>query len=330
MTFEDRPAKSYSRRILFLGVFAALLAVGYSGVWFYLADRLETTSRAVIASLNHDGVKAECTNSTARGYPFRIGIFCEQVSFEDANNGIMASAGNFRSAGQIYDPMRLIAELDGPARIDLPQAPPLELNWKNLRSSMRLAQPLPQRISVEGQELTATEPGGEKRILTAETFEWHMRPNAADLDLAGNFVNLALDPSLVEGRALPPLSSESDVTLTNGAQLLLQDVRSMRGQSGTIRTLTLTTGPETGLALSGPFSIDQDGLIDASLNIAIRDPKGIASVIGDILPEYRRQIRNASSALGFLGNAPSIPLTIVKGQASIGFISLGSIPPVQP
>jgi hypothetical protein len=329
MTFEDRPAKSYSRRILFLGVFAALLVAGYSGVWFYLADRLETTSRAVIASLNHNGVKAECTNSSARGYPFRIGIFCEQVSFEDANNGIMASAGNFRSAGQIYDPMRLIAELDGPARIDLPQTPPLELNWKNLRSSMRLAQPLPQRISVEGQELTAVEPGGRKRLLTAETFEWHMRPNAADLDLAGNFVNLALDPGLVEGRNLPPLSSESDVTLTNGAQLLLQDVRSMRGQSGTIRTLTLTTGPETGLALSGPFSIDQDGLIDASLNIAIRDPKGIATVIGDILPEYRREIRNASSALGFLGNA-AIPLTIVKGQASIGFISLGSIPPVDP
>ena len=62
-------------------------------------------------------MKAECVNLTARGFPFRIGLFCDRVAFEQPSAAMTLSAGAFRSAGQIYDPMRLVAELDGPAKI---------------------------------------------------------------------------------------------------------------------------------------------------------------------------------------------------------------------
>jgi hypothetical protein len=128
---------------------------------------------------------------------------------------------------------------------------------------------------------------------------------------------------------VPPLSGQSDITINDGVRLIGEKVKSLRGQSGTIRELALSTGEATGVTLSGPFSVDDSGLIDANLNVTIRDPRGLSAVLADAIPEKRDQIEQAFSGLAMLGNAPSLPLRIAKGRASLGFIPLGDIPPVQ-
>lgn len=324
----DARRPNFSRRFLWLAIFIAVLFGGYSIGWFYLAGKLEAKAANVIESLNRDGVVAECTNPVAHGFPFRLGVFCDRVAFEDANRGVSLSAGSFRSAGQIYDPARLIAELDGPARIDLPQARALAVDWQNLRASVRLAEPLPERVSLEGEKLRATTPEGTP-LAEAESFEGHMRPNGGNLDLAGRFDGLKLDPSLVEGRNVPPFAGETDLTVNDGVALLGQTVESLRGRSGTIHTLTLSTGERTGIVVSGPFSVDQDGLVDADLKITVRDPNGLSVVLAEAMPEWRDKIRQGSAGLTLLGNAPSLPLKIVKGNMSMGFVRLGHLPPLQ-
>ena len=52
-------------------------------------------------------------------------------------------------------------------------------------------------------------------------------------------------------------------------------------------------------------------------------------MLAEAVPEKRDQIEQAFSGLAMLGNAPSLPLRIAKGKASLGFIPLGDIPPVQ-
>ena len=318
---------NYSRRIVWLAVFVVLLFGGYSAGWFYVADMVESRAKAALADLNRDGVTAECANPVARGYPFRIGLFCERVAFADISQGIDFKAGSFRSAGQIYDPMRLVAELDGPAAIDLPQGDPISLNWAGLRASTRLDQPLPERVSLEGTALKA-ETGSGAPLATVAAFQAHMRPNGADLDLAGGFDGLTLDRALVDGRRLPILSGQSDLTITDGVALVESRPESLRGQSGTIRMLALSAGPNTGIVVSGPFSIGQDGLLDAELKVTIRDPDGLSSVLADAFPENRDQIANGFSGLAMLGKEPTLPLKITKGRASLGFIPLGDIPPL--
>ncbi|MBA3447958.1 MAG: DUF2125 domain-containing protein [Pseudaminobacter sp.] len=324
---RDRAKPNYSRRFFWLAIFIVVLFGGYSLGWFYLAGRIEAEAKTAIAGLNRDGVSFECANPAARGYPFRIGLFCDSVAFEDTKQGISLSAGNFRSAGQIYDPMRLVAELDGPAAIGTASAGAFSLDWETLRASVRLSTPLPRRISVEGRMLRAgTAAGGP--LAAAETFEGHLRPNEGNLDLAGSFGGLALDASVLEGRKIPPISGQSDITITDGVRLISEKVKDFRGQSGTIRTLTLSTGTATGVTLSGPFSVDQDGLVDADLKITIRDPKGLSTVLAEAVPEQRRQIEQGFSGLAMLGDEPSLPLRIVKGRATLGFIPLGAIPPL--
>jgi hypothetical protein len=324
---QSRPKKpNYSRRIVWLAVFVVVLFGGYSAGWFYVADMVESRADAALAELNRDGVTAECANPVARGYPFRIGLFCDRVAFADAGQGVSLQAGSFRSAGQIYDPMRLVAELDGPAALDLPQGDPISLDWAGLRASARLAEPLPERVSLEGTDLKASATG--KPLAAVAAFQAHMRPNGADLDLAGSFEGLRLDRTLVEGRTLPPLSGQSDLTINGGVALVGSPPDSLRGQSGVIRTLTLSSGPETGVQLSGPFSVGQDGLLDAELKVTIRDPDGLSSVLADAFPENRDQIASGFSGLSVLGDEPTLPLKITRGRASLGFIPLGDIPPL--
>jgi hypothetical protein len=328
MTATELSKPNYNRRILWLAAFVVLLFGGYSVGWFYLAGKVETKAKAEIASLNRDGMVAECTNPVARGYPFRLGLFCDRVAFEDAGRGVSVSAGNFRSAGQIYDPTHLIAEIDSPARIDVPQSQPLALTWDNLRASVRLAQPLPERVSVEGKMLKAATDAGAP-LLAADTFEGHVRPNGQDLDLAGSFAGLALDSSLVKGRTLPLLSGETDLTVKNGVTLIAQKAQSLRGQSGTIRSLDLSTSETAGLSLSGPFSVGEDGLLDAQFKLTVRDPQGLAMALSEAIPEKSEQIQQGFAALSMLGSAPSLPLKISKGKASFGFIKLGNVPPLK-
>jgi hypothetical protein len=319
---------NYGRRILWLGFAVVVVIVLYTAGWFWLADRLEREARVALESLGEKGIAARCENPQARGYPFRLGLFCDSIAFEQASEQVSVSAGAFRSAGQIYDPSRLVAELDGPAQISLPGAGPVALDWDVLRASTRLATPLPERISLQGSALKVAPAGGET-VVSAETFEAHMRPDAADLDVAVRFAGLSLAPQVVRGRNLAPLSGDADIKVFDGVRLLDEGAHGLRGKSGKVRKMTLTIGEEGSLSLSGPISVDEAGLIDADLEVSLHDPKGLARALSDAFPEFRRQIEQGSAGLSFLGSNPKLPLKIVKSSATLGFIPLGRIPPLE-
>lgn len=323
----DQKTPNFGRRIVWLAVFVAILFGGYSLGWFFLADRVLTRAKTTIAELNSDGRTVECDNPTMRGFPFRLGIFCDRLAYADQNAATGFTAGSLRTAGQIYDPMRFIAEVDGPASVAAPHIGGLELDWEKLRASVRWAKPLPERVSLEAGRLVATTATG-KPLATIGTFEGHMRPNGQDLDLANSFEGLALDPALADGRTLPPLSGRSDLTINGGVDLRGLRPQDLRGRSGVIHDAALDLGPTSGFTVKGTFSIGEDGLIDADLKLTVRDPQALSATLAEIFPEKRREIGNVSSALAFMGNDPTLPLTIERGEARLTFFKLGRIPPI--
>ena len=327
MTVTDRRTPNYGRRILWLGVFVVILFGGYSAGWFYLADQLVTRAKAAMADANRDGTTVECDNPVARGFPFRLGVFCDRIAYANVTEAIGLTAGNLRTAGQIYDPMHFIAELDGPALVATPANGSLKIDWEKLRASVRWARPLPERVSVEGGNVSATTATGTP-LATIGAFEAHMRPNGQDLDLASSFEELALAPALVEGRKLPAFSGESDITIDSGVDLRGIRLEDLRGRSGTIRNAELLVGGKSGVSVSGTFSFEEDGLLDADLKVTVRDPNGLSAVLTEAFPEKRRDIRNVTSGLTFMGNNPTLPLMIRRGEAKLAFFKLGEIPPI--
>lgn len=324
MTSSQTPDPRYSRRILWLAVFVAVLFGGYSAAWFHFAGRLEAQAKALLAEANANGMSVDCERPTARGFPFRIGLYCDAVRFDD-RRGTAVSAGALRSAAQFYNPFHIVGELDGPSTVAVPRFGTFALDWSELRASVRLATPLPERVSVEGAGLTAGVAAGPP-LASAQAFQGHFRPNGADLDLAGSVVDFVPAASLLQGRALPPLSGAFDATVKDGVRLLGTGASGLRGQSGTIRQLSVSTDAATGVDLKGTFAVDQQGIIDADLSITLRNPKGLAEVAAKAAPEAKDKIDQAMMGIGMLGANPSLPLKIRKGKAMLGFIPLGSVP----
>lgn len=287
---------------------------------------LEEQVKIALADANKGSATVDCANPTARGFPFRIGLYCDSVSFADPN-GTSLSVGPMRTAAQIYNPFHIVGELDGPALLDVPAAGSLSVSWQALRASVRLDTPLPERISVEATDLAAGRPSTAP-LFSAKSFEGHVRPNGADVDIAGSFSGLAADQTLLQQRVLPELSGDLDATLANGVALLQSRLKSLRGQSATIRALNLSIDQNTGLGLTGTIAADESGLIDADLMLTVRNPNALAAAAAQAFPEAKSQIDNAAIGLAALGETPSLPLMIVKGKARLGFVSLGDIPPI--
>lgn len=328
---QDRKPNS-SRRFLWLALFIIVLFGGYSAGWFWLAGKAEREVQQRIAKLNQNGVSADCANPEIRGFPFRIGLFCDRVEYENAALRVSASAGAFRTAAQVYQPMHSVLELDGPLRVTAPDLPQLQFNWDLLHASVRVANPLPERLSVETRKLTGQASfidGPDMPLFTADETQFHLRPNGMDIDLAGTFTGLLIDPQALHGRKLPLLDGSADTSLTNGIALLDGGQKSLRGQAGTIRSMTITSGRNTGAAVTGPWSIGDDGLLDANLRVTIQNPRELSRILAEVIPEQQKQIETAFAGLALLGDAPTLPLRVTKGRAMLGFIPLGMVPAVQ-
>ncbi|WP_292667269.1 DUF2125 domain-containing protein, partial [Mesorhizobium sp.] len=93
------------------------------------------------------------------------------------------------------------------------------------------------------------------------------------------------------------------VTLKNGVALIAAPPKSLRGQSIEIAKLDLSSGTAR-ITVSGPVSIDAEGLVDASLMIKLKDPKAVAAILAGAVPEHKSEIEQGFAALAMLGKEP--------------------------
>lgn len=321
-----------SRRFFWLAVTIVAAVALYTGAWFYAADRIEQQVRASLAEFSRGGGnRAVCEEPTVRGYPFRIGLFCNATYLERASAGLSMSTGSLRSAAQIYAPRRLVAEADSPARLLLPGLVPLDLTWQSLRASTRLARPLPERISIEGTGLTAIAdmPNVDGPLaFTADRAELHVRPADQDLDVAIRFNGFQPGPLLLSAGRLPPLNGFADLSVEDGVEMLRDRRGAVRGVSVEIRRIEISSADGAQVTASGTASIGEDGLVDAELTLGTADAAALASVVSTAFPENGPALASAIRALAALGPSPELPLVIEKGRARMGFIELGVIPPL--
>lgn len=327
MTSSEQPngsRRGMSRRFAIFA-FVILASIGlYTAGWFYLAGRLESEVAQTLERVRARGSSADCTRPEARGYPFRIGLFCDGVAYSDPRDGISVSGTGLRSAAQVYQPSKVVGELDS-LSIDLRPAG-LEIDLSDIRYSTHLARPLPELASVEGRAIVAGEIAGA-RLGTAETAQAHMRPRGADLDLAGSITALRLDPAAGVAAGVPPVDGEWDLTLTDGVARLRNSAGSVRGVSGEIRTLIARSGTAS-LAVAGPVAVDAEGLVDAQLTVSIVQPGALLTILKTAFPQAAQQLNQADLMLNAMGDNPQIPLAISKGEVRIAFFTIGRIPPL--
>src|SRR5690606_6150837 len=130
-------------------------AVGliYTGIWYYCGRLLDERVHTTLTRLNGNGVRAHCEEPTVRGYPFRLGVQCRTVFYEDVKEGVSFRAGAIETAANIYEPKHVVMKIDSPATVLLPFIAPFDMRWDALSVSTQLASPLPLRVSAAGSNI---------------------------------------------------------------------------------------------------------------------------------------------------------------------------------
>lgn len=334
-TTKDRSTSKFGRRIKWLGISTALIFVLYSAGWHYVAQEGKRRIDETLMKLTGSGAPASCERSEIKGYPFRIGLFCDAISFEQPQNGIIFSAHALRSAAQVYNPKQAIIELDGPAQLEVPNIQPLVLNWTLLHASLHVAEPVPQRVSIESKSLKIAvrgPAGADTEMITADYASVHMRTEENDAAFAGEGAAVIINPAATPGRTIPEFATSYDAVLNDGIAVLAAKPKSLRGLSGTIRQSQIIFKGGGALKLTGSLKVDAQGLLDADLSIAFNNPAKLGIALSKATPEAADAITSALTTAALSGDnskETKIEIKIRKGKVSTGFFPIGKIPPLQ-
>lgn len=328
---EERPSKTL-RRLLPLVLLAAVLFGCYSAGWYWLAQRVRAETEGTIAALNAKGIEAECINMQVGGYPLRLRMSCAALAYQDDAANVAASAGSLAATASLPFFWMPTAELRGPLRIAAPRMAPLWIDWDRLEATTALSWWQPKEVALAAEGFSGqTDPSDDSdpvQLFSIANATAQLRPQGPDLDYSSRFSELQIDAEAIGGRMLPPLDGSGRVMVKNGVALIASANTSLRGQAVEITSLDLSSG-EARVSMSGLLSVDADGLVDAELTIRLKNPKAVAEVLAGAIPENARQIRQGFAALALLGSEPTMPLKIVKGKASLSFVRLGDIKPLQ-
>jgi hypothetical protein len=334
---QNRRGMTAALRVGGLGLVIVALAGAWYFAWAWGARELARRADITLADLSESGIEIACTNRQVAGFPFRIGILCDETSVYSTIQGDRAGAGAWRSAAQFYDPGRIIAELDGPARIEGSGQIPLLANWESLRASARLGQEGVTAFSVEATEFglvdgLTSEPAP---FATAELARLHGRL-APDKDGA---IDLAFSAEKLRPAAsqIAPFDLETNIRVEAlsgevGPGFDLTEFVRSNGLSGNIADFSLA--PESGgrLAAFGSFSISTDGLVSANILFDVEDIAALADFAAQVLPQHRDLLSTIGGTLKMLsgsgGNVSGLQLTVEGGIARLGPFELGRIPPL--
>lgn len=330
MTSSDEAQPKRRRGLPWLLIFLAALFGLYSAGWFYLADRIRDEARQTIADLSGRGVRSDCARLRVEGYPLKLAVLCNGLAYQDDAKGIAATTGALEASTSIFNPLVADVTMRGPLRMLAPGLAPLWLDWDQLDIRAGLWRSMPGQMTLTAQGLSGqTDPDDNEPVplFNVTDLALDLWPDGDDLLYRGSFAELDITADALEGRNLPSLDGAGEARLKNGVTLLRANPRSLRGHAFDITRLQLSSG-EAAISVSGPASIDEDGLIDGDLMIRVTNPEAVAEVLATAIPEQARQIRQGFGALAMMGKQPALPLRIVKGAATLGFIPLGRIEPL--
>lgn len=326
-TGTDQPPKRSRAPQIALGV-VVILAVAWSGFWFWGRGRLADEMDHRLAELSSRGISVVCPSRTIGGFPFRMEVGCTDPGFEITARGIGGSVSALRVVAQIWNPRLIIAELDGPLVFDDGRGVTVDATWRALRASVRLAANGPERVSIaaEGLDARAKDVAGVVSRLVAEHLELHGRPSGEtghDLDLAASAAAASLD---LEGRHVGPPRSDLSAAVTFRDLLPPRAGDPARGfaeRGGRIEPIRLDWSVG-GMAVAGKgaLTLGRDGLLDGSIGFAARGLEALA-LQGKALGAETAGLLGGFVLLGKASSDPELPgrrldLVIEHGRPRFG------------
>ncbi len=330
---------------LWTGFIVIIIAAWFSG-WFLLARFGESIVDDAIAKLKLRSLDVACENRAIKGFPFRLGVFCSRVNINNQRTNMQVETGALRSTALLFKPDHALIEFDAPGFVSLNGSLPAALHWKNLRASVE--------GSLEGLEiLSATVNGFELQFprsigsifdgFELKSGEFHLRPTpqnrAGDFDVALSVESANIIS--VQRILSEKWSSRIDFQISKSISRYLpgfnRHTRKPHGEViGRLRSWLLAPLSGGTIRLTGPFTIDDRGLINGKFRLALANPDQLGQTLLQMKPEFSRVLKPVVAAIKSLGKrteingkpAREITIKVKQGRVFLGFVQLGRIPPL--
>jgi len=169
-----------------------LLALGWSGFWYFSASKAQASLDEWRSREANAGRVYSCGEESFGGYPFRIELQCRNPVVEDRGTATTLRAGDLKAVAQVWDPTLLIGEVSGPMTVaPLGGEPTMTMKWTLAQASLRGLPVSSQRVSfVFDKPGFATSDGAA--LGSADHMEFHVR-RAADATPENPALDFALD-----------------------------------------------------------------------------------------------------------------------------------------
>jgi hypothetical protein len=344
------PAPRRSRWIVAPLAVVVVLALVWTGVWFYAARTADDMAAQWIAREAALGRVYTCASRSVAGYPFRIELTCSDPAVELRGQGpaVTLKARQILAVAQVYQPNLVIAEVTGPLTIsETGGAVAFTADWTLLQASVRGVPKAPERISlvVTAAKLARAGEPQAGALARAERLELHIRqqpggdPAKPGFDIAAETAG-ALLPS-IPALAARPLNAQAAATLTGVSDLRPKPVavrlREWQAAGGRLQVTNVRVQQGDAIAVArGDLALSARGRLDGTLTLTFAGFEEVVRALG--LPDV--QIRGGqggllaglSAALGGQTElegkrAVSIPLRFNDGAVFLGPIPLGQVPP---
>lgn len=331
---------SFTARVVkAVAIAAALTGALWTGGWYLAGKKLQDNLVLLTSSAEEGDPQVDCKDMSLGGFPFTIALSCTNLDVDDHANGMAASLGPVRSMMSLFSPSRIHTDFQGPVVVRDQGGIAFAAQWENLGADLDLDTEGTRAISVDLADSRASfRPASDSDIIETRASKGNATINRdnGDLNLTATFSGITVAPKEAEP-LLPPLDASLAITLAGKADYMNgwpseDDGRAaLRNTSGQIATLTADLGEGRILRVSGPFSISDTGLLSGDFSVTLENVDGWGTSLRQMFPAMDNMIRNAVSMIKALGRASgsgSITIAVRDGVVALGFIPLGTIPPI--
>ncbi|MFG1394045.1 DUF2125 domain-containing protein [Xanthobacter agilis] len=350
MTPADAPSKRLKSWLVILPVgLVVLLAVAWSGLWVFAANRAEQEIDAWVDREARLGRIWNCGERHLAGFPFRFELVCTDPTLETrGGDATRVTAVAAHAVAQIWAPNHIVAEFVPPARVEeRATGRAYAATWSLLQmSGVGDLTGQPQRFSllVHDPRVEAPADPSGRALLSARLLEFHVRrvPGTSGPDGLAYAAGLGGGESAVLAEAGSP--GPVDVTLqglvTAAADLrpmpLTQRLKAWAAAGGVARLdrFTITT-PQVAASARGELSLDPMGRLNGALDLGF-------SGLNDLMKQLDRagvvppELSPVVGALAMVGKPATVEgrkgvsfaVGFKSGTLRLGGFPVGMVPPV--
>lgn len=349
MTAATAPSKRLKSWFVIVPVaLVVLLALVWSGVWVYAANRAEHEIDAWVDREARLGRLWNCVDRRLAGFPFRFELVCTEPSLETrGGDAIRITAVAAHAVAQIWAPNHIVAEFVPPARVeDRTTSRAYAATWSLLQmSGVGDLTGQPQRFSLAVHDPRLEEPADTsgRALLSARLLEFHVRrvpgPSGPDgLEYAAGLTG-GESAVLTEAGSPGPVDVAVQGLVTAAADLrpmpVAQRLKAWAAAGGVARLdrFTVTT-PHVVASAKGELSLDPMGRLNGSVDLGFAGLNELVKQLdhaGVVPPELSPVV----GALAMVGKPATVEgrkgvtfaVGFKSGTLRLGGFPVGMVPP---